>query len=1358
MNISAQVTNLAYVYACINFYTPSTWAIDGFVTEQRIPAKEFSGCIKKFVDNGWITPPHTSVFFNDSAFLTAEGFAAILKYVPLGLLKEHIEKCRKPGALRRTLDPAALLHQDIIVACAEFIQRKVPPSFADNPASHETWTSWCMKALPIIVGLFKFPKLRPLLNAFPKSVAEGLFYAGANFEEHYGYDPSSEAIRNYVLEKAGAANSSFKDWYLYHHDFKSYGRPKAVLAKIDPNTHWHALLSAVISMSENEEPSRAVAFMKLALDRVNSKRLFEGWFENWLYAIALFRDRKNAASLKKLTQIAGAKKIREDFMQSCFWMIAAVGTDMNARGSVRALWDLLQESGRKGEADQLMLPLAVPFAVTALNFKLFSDPTFIGKKALDWMDRFSIFNLEYAHATGNAAKVKELSRKYEINPLLPDFALKPEWEIFLDRMITESKTHRRSSESSGNGKLTPERLIYLIGQHGDDWIVTPRIQKRRANGEGWTKGAAVSLSSFQSRAAALTDVDRRVAETMVRLSPWTNDFRMNPEKALVQLVGASTVFDEKTMVPIEIEKKPLEITVAKNKNAYVFSTNLPEDFYPTEERRISIARTDPGHIVIIEPTSQERELIKNVRRMTFPAEARSKLTTFLEALSADTPVMSELLKDSTVLRKINAASDITLRIEPAGAGTYAATAVVHPVAEAPISCNPGEGLEYLAPKIKGEPVQIARDVKKEKEKFEACLEVLDGFEPYREGDFGWTLPVDSMLEFLETLREHEGVAHLEWPEGVKFRVSRPAIMSENLKLSLSRIDNWFEMEGKVKLDEKTMLTVGELLEKLKNAEGRFIRLSDNEYVALTESLRKELKLLEGFSSAGKKGKLRVSVFNAGVIGEMEKSGVEVDADEAFRSLEKRIREAKHITPEVPKTLRAELRPYQQEGFEWLSRLLSWGAGALLADDMGLGKTVQAIALLASRAKEGPQLVVMPAAVLYNWADELQRFAPGLRIRMLQQADDRTKLVDQAESGDVVLTTYGILASEIDALCDREWATVILDEAHNIKNRETKTSKAAMKLKSSARVLLTGTPLQNHLSEIWNLFEFANPGLLGSSQSFAERFIIPIERSKDRNAQRLLKRLISPFILRRTKAEVLDELPEKTEVTLRVELSDEERALYEGLRESASARLENGEINPIEALSELMKLRQAACAPELVNPKLKIESSKIKAFMKLADTLMEGGHRALVFSQFTSYLALLRKELDQKGIDYLYLDGATPAGQRQKLVDAFQKGEMPLFLISLKAGGTGLNLTAADYVAILDPWWNPAIESQASDRAYRIGQENPVTIYRLIAENTIEEKILRLHETKKSLADALLEGADMSSRLSKDEILKLLAAG
>ena len=358
----------------------------------------------------------------------------------------------------------------------------------------------------------------------------------------------------------------------------------------------------------------------------------------------------------------------------------------------------------------------------------------------------------------------------------------------------------------------------------------------------------------------------------------------------------------------------------------------------------------------------------------------------------------------------------------------------------------------------------------------------------------------------------------------------------------------------------------------------------------------------------------------------------------------------------------------------------------------------------------------------------------------------------------MLSTYGLLVTEGELLCQRTWSSIVLDEAHTIKNRDTQTSKAAMQLQADFRLLLTGTPLQNHLSEIWNLFQFANPGLLGSFQQFTDRFILPIERDHNQERQRLLRRLLSPFLLRRTKDDVLNELPEKTEITLRVELSTDEQALYDNLRQQAIATLEKGSKSALQTLAEITRLRQAACNPRLINEKLQIRSSKEAAFLSLVEELRQSNHRALVFSQFTSHLALIRIALDAQGIPYLYLDGSTTTGERERLVRQFQTGDEPLFLISLKAGGLGLNLTAADYVIHLDPWWNPAVEDQASDRAHRIGQERPVTVYRLIAAGTIEEKIIRLHQNKRSMADALLQDTDMHAQISADEVIRLLREG
>jgi SNF2 family DNA or RNA helicase len=316
----------------------------------------------------------------------------------------------------------------------------------------------------------------------------------------------------------------------------------------------------------------------------------------------------------------------------------------------------------------------------------------------------------------------------------------------------------------------------------------------------------------------------------------------------------------------------------------------------------------------------------------------------------------------------------------------------------------------------------------------------------------------------------------------------------------------------------------------------------------------------------------------------------------------------------------------------------------------------------------------------------------------------------------------------------------------------------MSLNARFKLITTGTPIENHLGELWNLFHFINPGLLGSLNSFNERFAIPIERYQDREAKRKLRKLIRPFILRRIKSQVLEELPSRTEVTLEVEMNQDEFHFYEALRQNALDLLENAQDKRgrhLQILTEIMRLRQACCNPRLIDRNCAIESSKLKVFASIIEELLESRHKALVFSQFIGHLNFIREYLDSQKISYQYLDGSTSSRQRKQSVDAFQAGEGDLFLISLKAGGLGLNLTAADYVIHMDPWWNPAIEDQASDRAHRIGQTRPVTIYRLVCKDTIEEKIVKLHQEKRDLAGSLLEGSEMSAQMNSEELLDLI---
>jgi SNF2 family DNA or RNA helicase len=612
------------------------------------------------------------------------------------------------------------------------------------------------------------------------------------------------------------------------------------------------------------------------------------------------------------------------------------------------------------------------------------------------------------------------------------------------------------------------------------------------------------------------------------------------------------------------------------------------------------------------------------------------------------------------------------------------------------------------------------------------------------------------LELLETAYKHKDIAVIEWPEGERFKLRKYASPG-NLHLSVKSKNNWFEMEGNLQVDEETVLSVQQLLQLNQKAKGRFIELGDGEFLSLTDELKKQLDELSAFVHEDK-SKLKINFFAAQAVDALTEQAGTFKADKAWKDLQKKIAESEQLEISLPTTLEAELRPYQEEGFRWLTRLNAWGAGACLADDMGLGKTLQAIAAMLYLAPNGPSLVVCPASVINNWCNELAKFAPTLNPIVLRPGSTRKETFATLSSFDVLIISYGLLQSEEENITAIEWVMAVLDEAHAIKNTTTKSSKAAMGIKAGFRLALTGTPVQNHLGELWNLFQFCNPGLLGSLQHFTNRYV----KSELPEQKAHLKKLISPFILRRTKNKVLSELPPKTEITYSVELSKEELAFYEALRRQAISVIESGGGNAgqqhLQALAEITRLRLACCNPALVNADIELPSSKLAAFIEIMEELRANNHRALVFSQFIGHLAIVRQSLDQMGISYQYLDGSTSLPDREKAVKAFQAGNGELFLISLKAGGLGLNLTAADYVIHLDPWWNPAIEDQASDRAHRIGQSRPVTIYRLVTKNTIEEKILQLHATKRHMADSLLEGSDRNNRLNTKELLELLREG
>lgn len=471
-------------------------------------------------------------------------------------------------------------------------------------------------------------------------------------------------------------------------------------------------------------------------------------------------------------------------------------------------------------------------------------------------------------------------------------------------------------------------------------------------------------------------------------------------------------------------------------------------------------------------------------------------------------------------------------------------------------------------------------------------------------------------------------------------------------------------------------------------------------------------------------------------------------DERLSDLKKRIEDTSVIPNSLPNDLSVELREYQKQGVSWLTTRRSFQMGALLADDMGLGKTLQALCTV-----KGRTLIIAPTSVLLSWKDQIGRYRPSLNISVFHGSD---RVLDP--DADIIITTYGVLRRDDGPLFEVEWDLVIVDEAQTIKNPDSQAARAAYALRAASRIALSGTPVENRLDDLWSIMHFLNPGVLGARDEFQREVVKPIQEGKGEVIEELRRR-VKPFILRRLKRDVAEELPQKTEVVLHCDLSEEEWNVYQSIKAATKKELLSKlpeEVSTMAALEALLRLRQACCHPALVPGGAEGEgsSSKIELLLQTLDASLALGHKALIFSQWTSYLDLIEEAFKRNGLGYVRLDGATR--DREGVVSAFQRDDgPPLMLISLKAGGVGITLTAADQIFLMDPWWNPAVEEQAADRAHRIGQKNPVLVHRLIARDTVEERLLMMQERKASVARSILEGAEEVRGLTKQELLELL---
>ncbi len=901
------------------------------------------------------------------------------------------------------------------------------------------------------------------------------------------------------------------------------------------------------------------------------------------------------------------------------------------------------------------------------------------------------------------------------------------------------------------------RLVWFVD------LETKRIEvlEQSAKGvDGWTPGRNVAMKRLHDQDPKLdylSDQDRRALRAIEKTSVghWGQEnFEFDDYATLLALVDHPLVFDSRRRDQrLELVAYPVELVASEHAGGYRFQlshratqpTAFLEAETPTRWRVVDFA----ARLLAVQEILGENGLL-------VPRQGRERVMALVRLQHPSLPIRADIADAD--LPAMSGRPEPVLQIQPVADGLKV-TFVTRPFGPEGPFYLVGLGGKSVLAAIDGVRQRAHRDLDAERALADALSAELTLLDARESAAYEWSLEdAGSALEFLLQVGQHQPPIAVEWPEGKRLSV-RGEVSAKNFSLKIARARDWFQMEGEVKVDDDLVLDMRDLLSRLEKARGRFVPLADGGFLALTDQFRQQLERLKGISEDHGKGRrlpMLASVAARDIAGDAGK----LKADKEWKDFVERLSAAGRLEPKVPSTLQAELRDYQLEGFRWLSRLAFWQAGACLADDMGLGKTVQAIAAMLDEAPHGPCLVIAPTSVCHNWENELDRFAPSLAIRRFGAAGGRAEILAGLAAMDVLVISYGLLHQEADRLAEIDWRMVVFDEAQAIKNAETRRAQAGQRLKAHFRVALTGTPIENYLDELWSLFAVINPGLLGSRESFGRRFATPIERNRDANALHSLRALIRPFMLRRTKSAVLSELPPRTEVTVEIDLPEDERAFYEALRLRALETLaelsdSGGGQTRIHILAEITKLRRACCHPGLIDPTTPLPGAKLQAFLELVDDLIRNKHKALVFSQFVGQLERVREALVARAIAHQYLDGGTPAAERQKRVAAFQAGQGDLFLISLRAGGTGLNLTAADYVIHLDPWWNPAVEDQASDRAHRIGQQRPVTVYRLIVRDSIEEKIVELHRSKRDLANDLLEGTEVSGKLSEEDLLDLI---
>ena len=1110
------------------------------------------------------------------------------------------------------------------------------------------------------------------------------------------------------------------------------------------NTIWNLSLLAIRALYRGETEDALALFKKAVQMQGKRAGAFNIPLVNYYYVLCVIKFRTKYGQLKEteamegLRQASSIKIDNRNYAAKLLLDHAELPPDSSAMEVLRRIKMALDyESSHQNRC--LALLLANFFELPKGEFDRFSN---IQPSASIMLHELSPYMSLGTNITD------KLEEAYGGKPLLANTKKKEPWEILLGEIgeVAVKEVDER-----------PRRVVYFLNHNRLSGIVE---QVKLENG-CWKDGQLLSAKVMLREGYDSMDVnDSRIAMQLANKEEWQND----ADIIVPHLIGTDRLFYGVEYLPgripatIVVEKPYVEFRGQGDRITVSTNASLTPD---GSLRKHSVSLSGTTYTVITLNPLQKDILGKLLSTKSFPASAAPSLSKTIESLKGILEVKENILADMES-NAHESEGKLVIRIEPVER-EYQMTVFATPLSEGIARLEPAKGEVYVYDEdATGRSHCVFRNLAAESENLQLLVDFATKmkmeFSDYNVCNIG---EERNLLNLLAFCHQYQDIYMLEWPKGqvLKFK---GILTSNDIYIDVKSDTDWFSVEGKVNLGGKT-LSLEELLKAYCN-DGcdDFIKIGENEYVQMTETLRKHVAELDAVLGRDERKKKKVPKY---LVSALAKSLERLNhhTDGGYKDFMLKMKKAYETDIQVPDGLQANLRSYQKEGYAWMKRLNEWGAGACLADDMGLGKTLQALAFILSKAEEGPSLVVAPKSVIPNWMKEANRFTPGLNVTVLNDAGSRWQAINDAGPYALVLCTYGVLTTEAELLASKHWTVACLDEAQQIKNRTTFVSQAAMNLDAQSRIILTGTPLQNHVGELWNLMQFINPGLLGRWNVFRDSYV---NATLDETHREMLKEMTQPFILRRTKQQVLADLPEKTEDIHYVTLNEGEQAVYEEMRRMVELKFKKGKTKAewkeareidVSYFEELMKLRLASCDMHLVYGSWNEPSTKITALMEILDTLMDiQENNVLVFSQFTSFLSRIKPEVEKRGWDYLYLDGQTPMKKRQVMMEQFQNGEKRLFLSSLKAGGLGVNLTAANYVILLDPWWNPAIENQATDRAHRIGQKRCVSVIRLISEHTIEEKILRLHEKKKQMSDDVLDGTSESYKLTYEDILDMVS--